>query len=77
MNEQLKNEFIAELRTLTEKYNFKNAVFGGEHENKFIGLISLYKLENLSQFIEITTIAARLYQAAREKIMSCFDDLAR
>jgi hypothetical protein len=38
MNEK---EFEKDLLILVEKHEIKNAVFGGEHEDRFIGLIGI------------------------------------
>jgi hypothetical protein len=73
MNEK---EFGKDLLILVEKHEIKNAVFGGEHEDRFIGLIGIPLAGSISEFAKSVESSARLYQAAREKLYKYLDRMA-
>ncbi len=77
MKQETQNEFREELKILTDKYNIKNVVFGGQCEDKFIGLFGLTPCTNISEIAEIICNAARLYQSGREKLMIYLDRIVK
>jgi hypothetical protein len=70
-------EFLEEFRLLTEKYKIKHVIFGGIVEDRLWGFTGLYPIKSLSEFTECVTVAARIYQSAREKIFSFLDKMAK
>jgi hypothetical protein len=70
-------EFLLELRILTDKYKLKNVIFGGKVNDRFWGFIGITPITDLRELTENVAISLRLYQYAREKIFNVFDDMAR
>jgi hypothetical protein len=77
MTDEKKNEFNVKLSELCKEYNLKYCIFAGiVDDDTMHGVMNIERFENnLSQrdVLEACLVAARVYQATRERFKYMFD----
>jgi hypothetical protein len=69
-------KFEKTLERLCKKYGIESYCFGGDTEDRFLG-IHHPDFNNVERGAHIVCTEARLYQSGREKLLNYFEQVAR